>query len=79
MLIMTDKNLNLKNQNKVKLLEKFFQKIGFEEDLFENGYLEFFKSDRFNIFYRKKNKKKISTKKINQKSFNSYKNILKLF
>ncbi len=80
MLIMTDKNLNLKNQNKVKLLEKFFQKkIGFEEDLFENGYLDSLKVIDLIFFIEKTTKKKISTKKINQKSFNSYKNILKLF
>ena len=75
---MTDKTLKL--QNKIKLLERFFQKkIDVDEDLFENGYLDSLKVIDLVFFIEKKTKKKISPKKVNQKSFNSLKTILKLF
>jgi len=75
---MTDKTLKL--QNKIKLLERFFQKkIDVDEDLFENGYLDSLKVIDLVFYIEKKTKKKISPKKVNQKSFNSLKTILKLF
>jgi len=74
---MIDNNSRIK---KIKLLKKFFQKdIGLEENLFEKSYLDSLKIIDLILFIEKKNKKKVSAKKINQKSFSTINNIIKLF
>lgn len=74
---MIDEKLKLK---KIKLLKKFFQKdIGLDVNLFEESYLDSLKIIDLILFIEKKNKKKISPKKINQKSFSTLNNIIKLF
>jgi|TARA_B110000037_G_scaffold128182_1_gene145748 acyl carrier protein len=75
---MTDKKLKL--DKKIDLLNKFFQKkITIDEDLFKSGYLDSLKVIDLIFFIEQKTKKKIPTKKINQKSFNTLNNILKIF
>ena len=78
MLIMTGKKLKL--DKKLDLLNKFFKKkINTNEDLFKSGHLDSLKVIDLIFFIEKKTKKKIPTKKINQKSFNTLNNILKIF
>jgi acyl carrier protein len=75
---MTDSNL--KKEKKLKLLNTFFKKeINVKEDLFTNGYLDSLKVIDLIIFIEKKTKKKISPKKVQQKSFSNINNILKIF
>jgi acyl carrier protein len=75
---MTDSNL--KKEKKLKLLNTFFKKeINVKEDLFKNCYLDSLKVIDLIIFIEKKTKKKISPKKVQQKSFSNINNILKIF
>lgn len=75
---MIDKDKNLKK--KVKLIEKFFhKKINLDENLFESGNLDSLKIIDLIFYIEKKTKKKISPNKINQKSFNTLREIFKIF
>ena len=75
---MIDNDKNLKK--KVKLIEKFFhKKINLDENLFESGNLDSLKIIDLNFFIEKKTKKKISPNKITQKSFNTLREIFKIF
>lgn len=78
MRIMIDNDKNLKK--KLKLIEKFFlKKINLDENLFESGDLDSLKIIDLIIYIEKKTKKKISPNKINQESFNTLREILKIF
>ena len=75
---MIDNDKNLKK--KVKLIEKFFhKKINLDENLFESGNLESLKIIDLIFYIEKKTKKKISPNKITQKSFNTLREIFKIF
>ncbi len=78
MLIMIGKKKKL--EKKINLLERFFKtRINRNEDLFNSGHLDSLKVVDLIFFIEKKTKKKIPQKKINQKSFNTLNNILKIF
>ena len=75
---MIDNDKNLKK--KVKLIEKFFhKKINLDENLFESGNLNSLKIIDLIFYIEKKTKKKISPNKITQKSFNTLREIFKIF
>ena len=75
---MIDNDKNLKK--KVKLIEKFFhKKINLDENLFESGNLDSLKIIDLIFYIEKKTKKKISPNKITQKSFNTLREIFKIF
>ena len=67
-------------KKKIKFIEKFFhKKINLDENLFESGYLDSLKVIDLIFYIKKKTKKKIPLNKINQKSFNTLREILKIF
>jgi len=67
-------------KKKIKFIEKFFhKKINLDENLFESGYLDSLKVIDLIFYIEKKTKKKIPLNKINQKSFNTLREILKIF
>jgi len=67
-------------KKKIKFIEKFFhKKINLDENLFESGYLDSLKVIDLIFYIEKKTKKKIPLNKINQKSFNTFREILKIF
>ena len=67
-------------KKKIKFIEKFFhKKINLDENLFESGYLDSLKVIDLILYIEKKTKKKIPPNKINQKSFNTLREILKIF
>jgi len=66
-------------EEKKKILEKFFgSKLEDNLDLFSSGKLDSLKVVELIIFLEKKLKKKIKTSKINQKTFSTIKNIIKI-
>ena len=74
---MTD---NKKIKKKIELLEKFFhKKIDLNENLFESGYVDSLKIIDLIVYIEKKTKKKIPLNKINQKSFSTLRELLKIF
>lgn len=65
---------------KKKIIQNFFKKnIKPNLNLFESGILDSLRVIELIEFIEKKTKKKISKKKLNQKSFENIKNILKIF
>ena len=75
---MIDDNKILKKKN--KFIEKIFhKKIILDENLFESGYIDSLKVIDLILYIEKKTKKKIPPNKINQKSFSTLREILKIF
>jgi acyl carrier protein len=65
---------------KIILVKKFFKKnIDINQNLFQNNDLDSLKVLDLINFIEKKIKKKISPKKVSQKSFSSIKEIVKIF
>jgi len=66
-------------EKKIKLVKSFFKsKIQSQENLFESGKLDSLKVLDLISFIEKKTKKKISSAKLNQNSFQNLSNIIKI-
>lgn len=64
---------------KIRIIKNFFNcKVDINENLIKNGKLDSLKILDLIVYLEKKTKKKIPSKKINQKSFTSISNIIKI-